>query len=131
MTGEKLPKPTVLVVDDEPLIQWSLFESLSELGYQVCLASSGAEARQFLGGCNGNALVVVLDLRLPDVADLALLREVRRQAPRAPVIVMSAHGTPETRADSLALGATHFVDKPFDVATIATLVQDVWQGRSN
>ena len=131
MDGKNIPLPTLLVVDDELLIRWSLFESLTDLGYKVCLASSGAEARSFVHASDGQALLVILDLRLPDVLDLTLLGDIRREIPLAPVIVMSAYGTSETRAEALALGAARFVDKPFDVPTIAELVREVWAARAS
>jgi DNA-binding NtrC family response regulator len=127
MYGQKPTRPTVLIVDDERLIRWSLFESLTALGYPVRVASSGAEARALLPSCRADALVVVLDLRLPDVSDLSLLEELRSRFPAAPVIVVSAFGGEEIRAATTALGAAGFVDKPFDVREVANLIGRVWR----
>jgi DNA-binding NtrC family response regulator len=126
MTGEKLPRPVVLVVDDEPLIRWSLAEGLAEKGYCVRQAASGAEARKAVEAAGDEPLVIVLDLRLPDVADLSLLREIRSRRPDAPVVMMSAHGTDEDARGAGRLGAFRFVTKPFDVGEIVSLVQDAW-----
>ena len=91
MSG-KLPMPSVLVVDDEPLIRWSLSQALSESGYLVRLAGNAAEARAALSALEPPQ-VVLLDLRLPDSTNLDLLREIRRRFPDTPVVMMSAHGT--------------------------------------
>ena len=92
----KVPTPSALVVDDEALIRWSVTEALTESGFVVRQAGSGRDARAALASFCGAPLVVVLDLRLPDVADLSLLREIRAIRPDVPVVVMTAHGTPST-----------------------------------
>jgi DNA-binding NtrC family response regulator len=129
MTGGKLPTPAVLVVDDEPLIRWSLSEGLTDQGYVVRLAASGAEARAALAMLGDEPLVIVLDLRLPDVVDLSLLQEIRRRWPDVPIVIMSAHGTAEDRTRSAALGAYRFVEKPFDVSDVVRLVGEAWEHR--
>lgn len=114
----------VLVVDDELLIRWSLSEGLSKAGFDVVEAE---DARGALARFEPEALpvhVVVLDLRLPDSADLGVLRRIKELAPAVPVILMTAYGTAETTEDALALGAWHVVSKPFDVHRVVKLVED-------
>lgn len=125
----KVPTPSVLVVDDEALIRWSLSEALSESGFVVRQAASGREARASLASFDGQPFVVLLDLRLPDVADLSLLREIRTTRPDVPVIVMTAHGTPEALAQAAALGAVRVVGKPFDVTDLTRIVTEAWSNR--
>jgi len=119
--------PTVLVVDDEPLIRWALTEALSEAGYPTIQAASGAETRTSLAETGGKALVIVLDLRLADVHDLSLVRDVRRLRPDAPLIVMSAHGTPEDAEQVLEAGAVSFLTKPFDMTDAVGAVERAWK----
>ncbi len=69
-------------------------------------------------------MVVLLDLRLPDVADLSLLRDVRARRPDAPVVVMTAHGTADDVAEASRLGVFRFMGKPFDVAEIVNVVTE-------
>jgi DNA-binding NtrC family response regulator len=130
MNRGKMPTPLVLVVDDEALIRWSLSESLTESGYPVHLAASGSEARAALAACAGRPLVVLLDLRLPDVRDLSLLREILALRPDAPVIMLTAHGSAEDEADAMRAGAFRFVLKPFDVPEIVRLVGEAWTSRA-
>ncbi len=122
--------PSVLVVDDEPLIRWSLSEGLVENGYAVRLAGNAAEARAALAALGTQPLVVVLDLRLPDSVDLTLLREIRRNWPGAPVVMMSAHGTSEDVKRAGELGACRFVEKPFDVTEMVKWVGEAWENRA-
>src|SRR5690242_19438367 len=90
------PRPTVLLVDDEPLIQWSLGEAIREAGYPVQLAGSAADTRRVLVRLVPGPLVVILDLRLPDVVDLSLLQMLRLRRPDAPVLVLSAWASADT-----------------------------------
>jgi two-component system, NtrC family, response regulator AtoC len=122
MTHEKVPTPSVLVVDDEPLIRWSLSEALTESGYAVHQAASGAEARAAVAAADHEAMIIILDLRLPDVPDLSLLREIRTARPDLPVVMMTAHGSAEDARQALALGAAQFVTKPFDVTEMVRLI---------
>jgi DNA-binding NtrC family response regulator len=114
----------VLVVDDELLIRWSLSEGLSKAGFDVVEAE---DARGALARFAPDAVpidAVILDLRLPDSADLGVLRRIRELAPEVPVIMMTAYGTAETTEDALGLGAWHVVSKPFDVHRVVKLVED-------
>jgi two-component system nitrogen regulation response regulator GlnG len=129
MNQENLPSPLVLVVDDEALIRWALSEGLTECGYKVCQAATGAEARAVLAAHAHTPLVILLDLRLPDVADLSLLRDVRRARPDAPVVMMTAHGTSDDEQEATRLGVYRFMGKPFDVAEMIRLVGDAWRAK--
>lgn len=122
MSHENPRAAVVLVVDDEALIRWALSEGLSDRGYAVSQASNGVEARELLEAHVGRPLVVLLDLRLPDVADLSLLREIRARRPDVPVVMMTAHGTSDDQFEAERLGAFRFVTKPFDVSEMIHLV---------
>ena len=115
--------PSVLVVDDEALIRWSVSESLEGAGYHVDEAGSACEALRFFDGPVRPA-VVLLDLKLPDSSDLGLLRRIRTLAPGCRIILMTAHGTPEILDEALLAGAHDVVLKPFDMSRIVTIVRD-------
>lgn len=123
ITGVKNPAPpTVLIVDDEPLIRWSLKESLLDAGFSVADAPDGRGALEYFAPDAPPIDAVVLDLRLPDVNGLSLLEHIKRAAPACPVILMTAFGTPETLDAALARGASMTVTKPFSVDEIVGLV---------
>jgi DNA-binding NtrC family response regulator len=119
--SKELSRLKVLVVDDEPLIRWAVAEMLGDCGCQVIQAADGRSA---VLAINESAPfdVVLLDVRLPDCDDLTLLMRIKSMAPAARIIVMTAHGTPEMAAHALDLGAFSFVNKPFEMADLATLV---------
>jgi two-component system response regulator AtoC len=120
--AEKIPAALrVLVVDDEPLIRWSVAETLTDRGYLVVETGDANGARSAVSGDDAFD-VVLLDYRLPDSDDLGLLASIRRASPGAQVILMTAFGRPDMVRDALELGAYRVVNKPFEMAAIADLV---------
>lgn len=115
----------VLVVDDEPLIRWSLKRGLVQRGHNVAEAGDGGEALRRLAAEPGRFMVVLLDYRLPDRQDLTLLEDIRRLSPASVVLMMTAYGDPQMRSDALALGARVVIDKPFQVSAVVSLVESL------
>ncbi len=111
----------VLVVDDEPLIRWSVSETLADRGYEV-VETGDAEGARSAVDANHDFDVVLLDYRLPDSDDLSLLASIRRSSPRARVILMTAFGRPDVVHGALELGVYRVVNKPFELDAIADLV---------
>lgn len=113
---------SILVVDDEPLIRWSLAETLSDSGHQIVEAADGRSAVQAVISTSRPFDVVLLDFRLPDSNDLSLLTSLRRLAPQSRIIMMTAFGTPEVTQGALDLGADRVLNKPFEITDVAALV---------
>jgi DNA-binding NtrC family response regulator len=111
----------VLVVDDEALIRWSLAETLEQAGHTVVEAADAAGAIEAVSS-SGPFDAVLLDYRLPDSNDLNLLAAIRKRAPSAVVIMMTAFGAPEVITGALQLGAYRVISKPFEVHDVAALV---------
>jgi DNA-binding NtrC family response regulator len=114
---------SVLVVDDEPLIRWSLKKGLTKRGHDVVEAQNASEALESIGTSQDRFGVVILDYRLPDRQDLSLLADVRRRLPRAKVVMMTAFGDAEMRSEALRLGARAVIDKPFQVSQLIALIE--------
>ncbi len=119
---QKKSAPSVLVVDDEALIRWSLTEMLGERGYSVTEAGDARMAVAAIETAEKPFDVVLLDYRLPDSGDLRLLEKVRRLAPTSRVIMITAHNSPELAQGAAALGAYSVISKPFEVDSLAALV---------
>jgi DNA-binding NtrC family response regulator len=118
------PQARILVVDDEPLIRWSIAEALTDCGYAVVEAGTGRAAIQETSSGGRPFGVIVLDLRLPDSDNLSLLTRLQSLAPGARIILMTAHGTGEVADEARALGAFGFVNKPFEMSAMASLVTE-------
>jgi DNA-binding NtrC family response regulator len=112
----------VLVVDDEPLVRWCVAETLGARGYEVLETGDAAGATQVFVDDGDAADVVLLDYRLPDSNDLKLLSTLRRLAPHAAIILMTAYWTRELAERAGHLGAFLVLAKPFEMNELAPLV---------
>ncbi len=115
----------VLVVDDEPLIRWSIAETLSGLGLEVEQAGDAASALCHIVASPRGFDVILLDLRLPDMRDLSLMGTVRQLQPGASVILMTAFGSDDVVERAIALGAQTVLLKPFALGTLVDAVYGV------
>ncbi len=118
--SQHMAKATVLVVDDEQLIRWSLVERLSQDGYKTLEADTGAAA---LAKLSEGVDLVLLDYRLPDTDGLEVLKEVRRREPDVLVILLTAFSNVATAVEIMKEGAYHYATKPFNLDEIAVLVE--------
>jgi two-component system response regulator AtoC len=114
----------VLVVDDEPLIRWSIAETLGASGHHVKEAQDAASALRALAA-DPKPDLVLLDFRLPDSNDLGLLAKIRGITPETTVIMMTAFGTPDVTAGALKLGAAKVLSKPFNMQDLDGLVRSL------
>jgi two-component system KDP operon response regulator KdpE len=100
----------VLVVDDEPPIRKLLRLGLSTQGYDILDAPSGKVALELMAE---RPDLVILDLGLPDIEGLELLRQIRQANEAVPIVVLSSRGEEAAKVQALDLGADDYVTKPF------------------
>jgi two-component system KDP operon response regulator KdpE len=112
VTAGSLP-PNVLIVDDEPAIRRFLRTSLGAHDYQIIEAEDGAAALAMLA--RNRVDILVLDLGLPDIDGLEVLKRVRESGSNVPVIVLSSRTDEAGKVKALDLGADDYVTKPFGV----------------
>ncbi|MHC4473329.1 MAG: sigma-54-dependent transcriptional regulator [Planctomycetota bacterium] len=112
---------SILIVDDEKLIRWSLLERLGQEGYRTEEADRGATAREALKGSDFD--LVILDYRLPDTDGLTLLEEIRDSFTDLPVILITAFSSVEGAVRAMKLGAFDYINKPFDMDELVLVVQ--------
>jgi two-component system response regulator AtoC len=112
-------EPTVLVVDDEALIRWSLVQRLTAEGYFVIEAGTAKEALQKF---RNNTDLVLLDYKLPDGDGLQVLKAMKAAEPEILVILLTAFSTIETAVEAMKQGAYHYANKPFNLDEIALVV---------
>src|SRR3954466_6212304 len=114
--------PHILVVDDEADIRGLLKEILSEEGYEVDVAANAIQARA--SRARQTPDLVLLDIWMPDVDGISLLREWSASTTDGcPVVMMSGHGTVETAVEATRLGAFDFVEKPLSLAKLLRTVE--------
>ena len=107
---------TVLLVEDEDRIASFVTKGLGARGFDVRRVSTGGDAQTAVTDDVG---VVVLDLGLPDIDGLEVLRRLRERSPRLPVVILTARGDIEDRVRGLDLGADDYVAKPFAIDELA------------
>jgi two-component system KDP operon response regulator KdpE len=103
--------PKVLVIDDEPPIRKLLRMGLSAHGYEILEAPSGRVSLELLEQEKPD--LVILDLGLPDIQGLDLLRMIRSRNESVPIVVLSSRGDEAGKVQALDLGADDYVTKPF------------------
>src|ERR1017187_6308253 len=107
------PKGKILVIDDELDIREGLNDLLTlEGGYAVDLAHNGTEGLHKLEG--PSYALVLLDLMMPDMSGMDVLRLVRRTDTETPIFMITAYGSVEAAVDALKLGANDYFSKPWD-----------------
>jgi DNA-binding NtrC family response regulator len=101
----------ILVVDDDAIVIKSCKRILETEGFEVLTVPSADEALDTIKRYDFDLLLI--DLKMPKRDGLYLMKEIKKDLPEVPIIVMSGYPTRETIADVLKLGATQFIPKPF------------------
>jgi DNA-binding response OmpR family regulator len=115
----------ILVVDDEKNIRMTVSQSLEVLGMPVQTAINGEDALQKLR--EGTFGLVFLDLKMPGIDGMDVLRRITENWPKIRVIIITAHGTIASAVEAMKLGAVDFIQKPFssgEIRELATRVLD-------
>jgi two-component system response regulator AtoC len=116
---------TVLLVDDEPGVLFTLGELLVDRGHRAVSARSGEEALTKLD----EADAVVTDLSMPKMSGLELLAQIAQRDPALPVILLTAHGSEKVAVAAMKQGAYDYVAKPFDIDELAVVIERALEAR--
>jgi two-component system KDP operon response regulator KdpE len=109
------PSLRVLVIDDEPPIRKLLRMGLGTQGYEILEAPNGRSGLELLAQ---NPDLVILDLGLPDIQGLEVLRMIRGRNESVPIVVLSSRGDEAGKVQALDLGADDYITKPFGMAEL-------------
>ncbi len=115
----------LLIVDDEETLTFSLYQSfiISKNDYEVVTAASAEEA---LMKMQDNPFHLILsDISMPGMSGLQLLENVGKLYPETVVIIMTAYGSDEKKEEAFALGAVHYIEKPFEIKEVKRLVMNI------
>ena len=108
-----MPDGRILIADDEDSLRWVLEKGFRGAGYQVTAVKDGIAA--FAQIESGPFDLILLDVRMPGMDGLTLLKRTRELRPDAQIVIMTAHGTMETAIQAMQQGAYDYLAKPFDL----------------
>ncbi len=117
------PPPSLLVVDDEQPVLALIERVAHNAGYDVMTCSNGSDALRLLA--RKPADLAMVDLRMPDVSGLDLLRDIRRAVPGCEVILMTGHAGVDSAIEAIRRGAREYLTKPFDFERLGRALDDV------
>ncbi len=122
-TAASAPKsPTILVIDDDPEVRYSLARVLSSRNYQILEASSGEQGIAIVK--KSPPALVFLDVRMGGMSGIEALQHIRSANPQQMVILMTAFGTAQTAIEAMKYGAFDYIMKPFDPQKVLTLAEN-------
>lgn len=120
--------PVLLLVDDDAAFRGVLAGELERIGFRVQAVGSGAEAVQRAGELEPD--VVLLDLRLPDMDGLDVLKRIREKSAGSDVIMLTGHGSIDTAIESIRMGAFDYVAKPCPLSELEVRIQRALERQS-
>ncbi|MEW5898476.1 MAG: sigma-54 dependent transcriptional regulator [Bacillota bacterium] len=113
--------PKILIIDDEKHLCWALEKAMRQEGYQALSATSGKKGLELIK--EESPSLVILDLKMPEMDGLEVLRRAREILPGLPVIMLTAHGTIETAIEAMKIGAVDYLTKPFDLEELKIVIK--------
>jgi DNA-binding response OmpR family regulator len=120
--AEGSPRARVLVVDDDPMIRFSLSEALRDWGYRTSQAGTVADALKMFR--TERPAAILLDLKLPDGSGISVLNQIKSSSPETVIIVITGFATPDNAFDAGAGRASGFITKPIDHAQLRLILRN-------
>ncbi len=122
-------KPSILVIDDDAEIRYSLNRVLSSNGYGVMSAPSGEDG--IVEAKEGTPPVILLDNRMKGISGIETLQHLRTASPNSMVVLMTAYGTTQTAIEAMKFGAFDYIIKPFSPGKILQIVENALKAQSD
>ena len=119
--------PLILVADDEADLCNVLKKTLTKEGYQVLTANTGRRVLTLLK--KERIRLLLLDLKMPGMGGIEVLRKLRKNNPTLSVVILTAHGSLSSAREAMELGAVDYLTKPFDLSVVKTVVREALSGR--
>ncbi|HBV97337.1 MAG: Fis family transcriptional regulator [Peptococcaceae bacterium BICA1-7] len=111
----------ILIIDDEEHMCWALEKAMKQEGYQVQTATRGKAGLKLIREeCPS---LVILDLKMPEMDGMEVLKQAKEMSPKLPVVMLTAHGTIETAIEAMKIGASDYLTKPFDLDELKLVIK--------
>jgi DNA-binding NtrC family response regulator len=113
----------ILLVDDEEIVRESLSGWLEKDGYTIGTAPDGLAGVKAVE--EGRWSILLVDLKMPGIDGLEVLRRVKEKSPETAVVIMTAYATVDTAVNAMKIGAFDYIVKPFDPEEVSLLVEKI------
>lgn len=114
-------KKKVLIADDEKNLRWVLNKSLMREGYKILEAEDGEEVFKILQKEEPD--LILLDYKMPKMDGMMVLKKLKENDLKIPVIMITAHGSIESAVEAMRLGAIDYISKPFDIEELKLVIK--------
>jgi DNA-binding NtrC family response regulator len=119
---------SILIIEDDPLVRKTLASQLGKKGFEVVTADTGEGGVRAFGESSPD--VVLLDLRLPDIDGLEVLRQIKERNRRAIILIMTAFDDMKTTVEAIKLGAFEYLVKPLNATELDLTIDKAFQVRA-
>lgn len=113
--------PKILIIDDEEHMCWALERAMKQEGYQVLTTTRGRHGLELIR--DEAPSLVILDLKMPEMDGMEVLKQAKQLIPKLPVIMLTAHGSIETAIEAMKIGASDYLAKPFDLDELKMVIK--------
>jgi DNA-binding NtrC family response regulator len=119
---------SILIIEDDPLVRKTLASQLAKKGFDVAVAETGEDGVRAYGESAPD--LVLLDVRLPDIDGLEVLRKIKERNRRAIILIMTAFDDMKTTVEAIKLGAFEYLVKPLNSAELDLTIEKAFQVRA-
>jgi len=119
-------KPKILIIDDEPEMCWAVAKAMEMEGFASVTAHGGKEGLEKFS--NEDIAVVLVDLKMPDLDGIEVIKKMRQMDPEVSIILITGHGSMDVAYEALSEDATGYIIKPFRMADLRATVKKMTRG---
>jgi len=119
---------SILIIEDDPLVRKTLASQLGKKGFEVTVAETGEAGVRAFGESSPD--LVLLDVRLPDIDGLEVLRRIKARSRRAIILIMTAYDDMKTTVEAIKLGAFEYLVKPLNATELDLTIEKAFQVRA-
>jgi two-component system cell cycle sensor histidine kinase/response regulator CckA len=122
------PSPTLMMIDDEPLMTDMFRQAMTKRHFQTLVASSGVEALQIVAAQGASIDLIITDMTMPDMDGLDVARELYARVPHIPVLIATGHNLDPTQLD-LPPNVVEIIRKPYQMRALAERLREILENK--
>jgi len=119
----------ILIIDDEQIVLDSIKRILSKEPYSLELTTKSTEGLEL--ALNGAYDLVLTDIKMPEISGMRILRDIKRNKPKTPVVILTGYATVQSAVNAMKLGASDYLEKPFTPDTLLKTIEKITNGTAD